>query len=211
MNKHLISNDEKAMDEILNSTKDLGTNIWESNIDAFLDPGLLKDIPIISTLISFYKTGVSIHDAIFMRKLTIFIHELKDLDERQKSKFWKIYQKDDKGFAGRIFEILDKIDDSEKCRLEANIFKHYYNGNIDIETFKKYSYSLLRIDMYDLNKGYTILQKNLNLEQKNEIILENGIGQAYLSVGMANIRTCWESCGFSFNEDGKKFLQCIFN
>lgn len=61
----------------------------EVGIDYFLDDNnVLKDIPVIGVISSFIKTGVSIHNRIFVEKLFSFIGSVKNelvADEEKKS------------------------------------------------------------------------------------------------------------------------------
>lgn len=78
-----------------------------------------------------------------------------------------------------------------------------------VEEFKKYSYALCRIDVVDLKKGFEVLKVKENIVD-NQLMIPNETGAAYLSIGMAEIVTFPGTCGFCFNEIGKKFLESIF-
>ena len=74
--------DEKSLavaleDTLAESTIDIISDIAEVGLDAVLDDGLLKDIPIISTAVSLFKIGKTIHDRVYVKQLGVFIDEIR--------------------------------------------------------------------------------------------------------------------------------------
>jgi len=59
----------------------------ELSVDSILQEGVLKDIPIVSTLISLTKVGISINDKLFLKKILYFINNIKDVPVE-----WKVPQ-----------------------------------------------------------------------------------------------------------------------
>jgi hypothetical protein len=51
----------------------------EIGIDAVLSEGVLKDIPVVNTLVAIGKLGVNIHDRILVKKLLAFLCNLRSL------------------------------------------------------------------------------------------------------------------------------------
>ena len=54
------------------------SDILEVGIDSFLDDGIAKDIPLISTVIGIYKVGKSINDLHNLKKLKVFVYAIND-------------------------------------------------------------------------------------------------------------------------------------
>jgi hypothetical protein len=52
--------------------ENLGIDISELALDSVLKDGLLKDIPIVGTIVNFVKLGVNIHDRLFLKKYCHF-------------------------------------------------------------------------------------------------------------------------------------------
>jgi len=61
--------------ELVSVSSELG----EIAIDSILEDGLLKDLPIIASLTGLWKTGASIKDALFTRKLITFLNAISDI------------------------------------------------------------------------------------------------------------------------------------
>jgi F0F1-type ATP synthase alpha subunit len=86
--------DEKSLavaleDTLAESTIDIISDIAEVGLDAVLDDGLLKDIPIISTAVSLFKIGKTIHDRVYVKQLGVFIDEIKKhtVNEEKRQKY----------------------------------------------------------------------------------------------------------------------------
>ena len=56
---------------------EIGSVIAEASIDSVLKDGILKDVPIINFLTGLWKIGVTINDYLFLKKLLLFLNELR--------------------------------------------------------------------------------------------------------------------------------------
>ncbi|MCX9546737.1 hypothetical protein, partial [Vibrio cholerae] len=72
--------DSLKKDDLSNLAIDLG----EVGIDAILEGGLLRDIPILSTIVSSINVIGSVRDALFTKKLISFLSELSDVSVEQR-------------------------------------------------------------------------------------------------------------------------------
>jgi hypothetical protein len=54
-------------------------------LDSFLDNGLVKDIPVLGTIVGLYKSSISISDKLFIKKVLHFLAELKDIPQDKRS------------------------------------------------------------------------------------------------------------------------------
>lgn len=201
--------DEYLMKEIINSLEDINFDLWEIPLDFFTKNEIIKSIPVLNIVSSVFHLGASIHNAIFMKKLYIFIINLPNASEEDKKKFLKKYKKDETKFSEKIFEILDKIDDSDKCKYESRIFEKYFYNKITYKEFLRYSYALPKIGIAELEEGYRTKMDN-NIDEEGNIKMPNFTGLIFLSTGMANVIPVLGSCFYALNDDGKKFLECIF-
>ncbi|MCR5186045.1 MAG: hypothetical protein K6D97_02890 [Clostridia bacterium] len=146
-----------------------------------------------------------------MKKLAIFIKNLPDASEKDKTYFMNSYLNDERKFTEKLFEIIDNLDDSKKAEYEAKIFEKYFYNRITYNVFLKYSYDLARIDVADLVAGYKEINNRIDRDEDGNIRISNNIGGSFLGIGMAEILTYPGTCGFSLNDNGIKFLGCIFD
>lgn len=61
-------------------------DLAETFSDTLLNDGLLKDIPIIGTIVGLTKTAISLNDRLLIKKLIYFISELNDIDQPRREK-----------------------------------------------------------------------------------------------------------------------------
>jgi len=87
---------EQSLTDTLRKS-DLSTvaiNATELTLDSVLDAGLLKDIPVIRTLNSLWKTGANVRDYIFMKKLASFIQELQTVNVSVRNEMLNLLEED---------------------------------------------------------------------------------------------------------------------
>ena len=103
-------------------SKNIG-DLLEVGIDSFLKDGILKEIPGISILNGFWKTGIAIRDYRFLNKLLLFLNEsaklplekrLKLIDDLEDNEFQKE--------AGeKLIAIIDNLESSSKAILMGKL------------------------------------------------------------------------------------------
>ena len=114
------------------------TEFSEIFLDTFLAEGVLKDIPIINTIISLGKTGIKINDTLFLKKILYFISQVNDVPAEERE---KVINEIDKSKSYRIkigeklLYIVDKCDDHEKAEIIGNLFKAFLKRQIDYDDF----------------------------------------------------------------------------
>lgn len=127
---------EKSLEESLTGSElvNTGLDITEIAIDQLLNEGLLKEVPVVKSLIALVKTGYSIRDALYIKKVLLFVLGVQEVSEEKRLIFLKDisqFSKEKNRLLEKIFITLDKIDDSEKAILLAKAFQHLIVGNID--------------------------------------------------------------------------------
>lgn len=145
-----MSEIEKSMIETLKSDfANISKEFMEVGIDSMLQDGILKDIPIIGTLGSVFKVGISIRDRYFIRKIIEFLCSLEDtsLDERRE---FLVKHSNEQRLGEKLIFILDRLDDIEKPKLIANLFKKYMYNEIDYVTFQRLSLIIEKCFIEDL-------------------------------------------------------------
>lgn len=134
-------------------------DLAEVALDHVLDDGIVKDIPVIRSLYSIYKTTISLRDRALIKKLLIFLSSLKSLLPEKKQKFKERINKDDK-FKQKVGEhlllILERLDDMGKPFLVANAFHAFLEELIDYETFQRLASAIDRSFFLDLKYLETV-------------------------------------------------------
>ena len=165
----------KKLETIKNKIVDISQNYIEIIVDKILEDGLLKDIPLVNTMVSIYEIPHTISDALLFSKIEKFLLELENVSEKEKRKIVEKLDKEPKHkqkIGKYIIEIFNKIDDEHKAVLIAEVFKAYGKNKIDYEMF------------YRLNK---LIQEIAVIDIEKIKFIKNGIPSSDLSIVFANL------------------------
>lgn len=116
----------------------------EIGLDAVMEDGLLKDIPIVSTAIALYKIGGSIKERHNLKKLVIFVKELGNgiVDEQKRQSYQKKFTTNEK-FRNQELEyiliLIDRYIGSDKPRMLAKLYLAYLDEIIIWEEFTMFA------------------------------------------------------------------------
>lgn len=136
--------------------KDIGKileDFGEVAIDSMMKDGVLKDIPIIGTILNLAKTGIALKERHMIQKLLIFLKNLEDISEEDKQKFTDKLNADGKfaeDISGKLLLIIDRLDETEKAKIVANIFKLYVYGIIEQQMYLRLTLIVERGFLNDL-------------------------------------------------------------
>jgi hypothetical protein len=100
------SNIQKISKTLTETIKDgefqsVTSDIAEVLIDGVLTDGILKDLPLIGSLVGLVKTGVNVKDRLFVKKLLTFLTQLNEIP------------------ADKRKELMEAIDNSQKYRTKV--------------------------------------------------------------------------------------------
>ncbi len=134
-----------AMQEsITEETSDILSNIAEIGLDAVLNDGFLKEVPILSTAVSLFKIGNSLRERHYIKKLASFVLALNNgiVDDREREYYRKKVTDDPKRRDKELEYILILIDrylHADKPSLLAKLYLSYLDGFITWNDFTKYA------------------------------------------------------------------------
>lgn len=176
-NNTLTNNLEK---EIFNKTFDLSSDYTEVAIDVIINDDILKEIPIVKSLISFYNISSSLIARHNVKKVIIFLQEFhsKKVDsdklERFKTKLEKDSNKKNE-ILETVLVLIEKFIDFEKSKILANLFLAHIENKLTWKDFKKLSFILNNLNP----SGYVFLEKcaDKNTSMKMSELIE---GEAFL-------------------------------
>jgi hypothetical protein len=136
MKKHIdmIDSESKLIKTLkMEGISDLLQNSVELGIDSLLGEGLAKDIPIVSTIVSFAKVAYSIRDKLYLRKLLLFLQKVADTSKLEQGKFIEENCKDAQRFEQAVLLLLELADHMEKATLIGKVFKACVLGQFTYE------------------------------------------------------------------------------
>lgn len=116
------------------NVSEIAQNAFEIALDAALDEGVLKEIPIISWLVRTCAIGRGIRDRIFLKKIGLFLFEATKISQKERAAFSRRLT-ENPDLAERYGEsallLLEKLSEANKARLMGYAFRRFVQGHID--------------------------------------------------------------------------------
>ena len=209
----LINNAETGLEDYL-----------ELTIDNFIEDGILKDIPIVSSIVNGLKFAKNIYDRNLLKQTLAFINELnngtisKDKLIAYKSTIENNPKECEKEL-GRVLLLLNNFIDKEKSIMLAKLFKAYVRQLINWNEFCEYSEIINRLFIQDFN----LLQK-IYIGEISDTASINDIYKVERLNSLGIIELSFKSLKFfpingvtskrqdsylQINNNGKKFMNII--
>ncbi|MDB5118357.1 MAG: hypothetical protein JWQ79_3849 [Mucilaginibacter sp.] len=136
-------------DEIISLAKDYS----EIALDTVISDDALKHIPILGTVVSFYKIGKSLRERHFIKKIALFLSKLSEISDDEKEIFLSEMSKQDKygeSLFDKILLILEKLDETAKAEITGNLTRMYMKNVISKEKLLRFVSIVERAALYDL-------------------------------------------------------------
>lgn len=157
-----IQNPNKKLELLIKNPDltSLSTSYGELVLDGIMSDGILKNVPLIGTIIGVIKFGNSINQHLTAKKIYKFIFELHKISKEKRIRkvneinSSKKYQSN---VGETVFEILEKIESDGKPEIIGKIFAAVIEDEIDYETFLKAAHivkSLFYFDLVWLKESY---------------------------------------------------------
>lgn len=143
---------------------DLSQDVIEIALDSVLEDGLVREIPVVKTIVAIGKSVAGVRDRIFLRKVLRFYAGLSSLTVEEKESFLRDVESDKqrKRLGETLVMILDRYDHLEKPDLLAKLFIAHVRGQIDFGEFQRLSIAVERAfiqDLYRLLDFFTVTEE----------------------------------------------------
>ncbi len=188
---------------------DLAADIGELLIDAVSDDGLLKDVPLVGSLLKLRKIGSSIKEHIFLKKLRRFLTEVAEIPKEDRESFADEISKDPElreRVGDALVTLLDRFDEIGKEELFAKAFSSYLNGNISFDDFFRIGRAIDRCLVTDLEFVH-------NYERATDAFSDTAFDLASCGlvqmVGMPTIRTEDSRNLYLLTDFGRLFIESV--
>lgn len=158
---------------LFNNSKEILGDYIEVGIDSFINDGILKDIPIVNTIVAVFKAGKNVHDRNLLRQILTFIKEFnsgnisKDKLVAYKSMIENNPKKCEEEL-GRILILLNNYIDTEKSIMLARLYRAYINKIINWNEFCEFSEIINRLFIQDIQILKGIKDKNIDIMNNHE-------------------------------------------
>lgn len=131
----------------------LATNLGEIAIDSVMEDGVLKDIPIIGSVINVIRFGNSLNKHFTIKKIYKFLFQLQDIPiEKRLSKVNEINNSGEylSSVGEMVMEILDKIESDGKPEMVGKLFAAFIKEEITFQEYLKFSHYIKSVFYYEL-------------------------------------------------------------
>lgn len=218
----LVDDFEKSL---FNSSKDVISDYLEIGIDSLMNEGILKEIPIVNTIVGVLKIGKNVHDRNLLKQTLTFINEFNNNKiSHDKLKQYKITIENNpkrcEEELERILLLLNNFIDKEKSIMLAKIFKAYIEKIINWNEFCEYSEIINRLFIQDINLLNMIYDGRVtdttNRGDLYRVERLNSLGIIGISFKSTRITTIngvqqenRQDSYLSMNSNGRKFMNII--
>ena len=142
--------DATMLDTLKTDLSGVSADYLELGLDSILDDGLLKDIPVVNSIISLYKTGVNLRERFLIKKLLVFLTSLADTAIEDRIEFIRKHEKESAKIGEELIILLDRLDHVNKPEYVAKLFKHYLNEDISLIVYQRLCQIIDRCFIEDL-------------------------------------------------------------
>lgn len=102
-------------------------DLGEVAIDAVIEDGVLRDVPIISTIVGAGKCIKNVSDVLFTKKLAAFLFELRDTDAHEREVAIEKWETDARyriRVGETLLNMINRCDDTQKAKWLSKLFYH---------------------------------------------------------------------------------------
>mgnify|MGYP007017245020 CR=1 FL=1 len=146
----------------------------ELGLDALVEDGLFKDIPIVSTAVAVYRIGKSIREKHHIAKLISFLNEINKgiADEEKRQNYREKFTSNEK-FRNQELEyiliLIDRYISFDKPQMLAKLYLAYLDGRIKWDEFTQYAEVIDRLlpgDIYPGSDGLKYARNKSDSQQR---------------------------------------------
>ena len=143
---------KKHINSIIESEdlKEISIDIVEKVIDNQLSDEVLKEIPIVKSLIAATKIYNSISDRIFIKKAMNVLLELKSVNWKNRIEFLEELKDDYSSGSEKLLLAIDKLDSIEKCVIFGRLCRLKALGSINVNQFLRLKIVIQQAFLSDL-------------------------------------------------------------
>lgn len=142
--------DTLASSDLPDVLKDLA----EAGLDSLLVDGVVKDIPVIGTIVGLGKAAVNVRDYFLLRKVVCFLQGMDGISPEEWGAFVRKVEAN-AGYGQRVGEtimlLLDRYDHLDKASLLSRVLCGCIKGDITYDEFLRISTAIERAFIADLN------------------------------------------------------------
>ena len=128
-------------------------DLAETITDSLLNNGLLREIPIIGTIVGLTKASFNISERLFIKKIMYFLSEIRNINVEERNRLISEIENSDKQrikVGEKLLYILDKCDDHITAKYLAIAFTAFLHKELTYSEFLRCSNVIQKLFIYDL-------------------------------------------------------------
>lgn len=162
------------------------TELSEFGLDGILQDGIVKDIPLLSTVVSIYKIGHTLRERSYLKKIIVFLKEVEEgnVDEKKKQDYIDRITKSKRTIQHEleyVMILLDRFLSEHKAKYLGRLFLAYIYEEIDWPLFCQLSELLDRLLPGDIECMSTTTLDNIQRSEMENCTLQRLQGLAVVT------------------------------
>jgi hypothetical protein len=163
---------ETLFNPAVSNMGDILIDIAELGLDSILDNNMLRDIPVLGTIVALCNTGTNLRERNLIRQTAIFITSFnnRSIDSIKLNTYRKKLEENPKKMEkelGRVILLLDRTLEEKQAQNLGNFYSSYVKGAISWEKFVELTEVNERIFVADIDELKSI--GNCSISQSEEI------------------------------------------
>ena len=201
--------------ELFDNSLDTLSDYSEIAIGSFIEDEVLSEIPIVKSILSFYRITSSIRDRHNMKKLILFFNQFhsNSIDSKKLNIFKQRLNSDEKyknEAIGLTLILIERFIDERKSKVLANLLGAHIESKISWDDYKKLTFTLNSLNPMAFSffikhnlirlKGFSKIDFKISVGEMTEyepMLVSSGIGASH-------------DLKFQLNSSGKKLYDFGF-
>lgn len=153
--------DKGLLETVFNADlRDVAKDSAEVFVDSFLTDGVLKEIPIVRSVIGLAKAGITVRDRIFLEKVIKVLSPLSKYSSQQRQEFLKSLDPDEVKKASQYLILyIDRLDSIEKTAMLGKVFEAYLTGKISYKAMLYFAHFIDSVFILVWKEYHTAIKK----------------------------------------------------
>ena len=152
-----------ALGDAANDYAEVGLDQLTDMIFAGTIPNVLRELPVVKTIVALGRTGTNIYNAFRLKKQLVFLQTVNagNPDPREITKREKAAKENKKWFRREIEQIaiyLERHTHEEKAKMQALIYLDYISGSLSLNRYTEYLDILDQLFLCDIPQIVEYLQ-----------------------------------------------------
>jgi hypothetical protein len=155
----------------------VGAELLEVGVDSVLNDGVLKNLPIVGSVVGLFKAGTVVKEHLYIKKLLTFLREFSSISENQRISFISEELSDDskrEKFGETMLNLIERNDDLRKFGLFARVFEVHFCNNLSYEDTIRICMMIDRTYYSDLEYIFEFSNGSLDEQEKASELYKSG-------------------------------------